>query len=119
IAARSRLEPEAPAPVPPGVQAEHKLVWWRGGAPSPHEKAPTSLPTADRSSALTPPRARARTRDTSVRAPSPVPATGAVFQRESQRASLPQPRTPRAPVRLSPDRKSTRLNSSHLGISYA
>src|SRR5205814_9919531 len=37
------------------------------------------------------------------------------------RSPAPTPPPPRAPVRLRgrPDRKSTRLNSSHLGISYA
>src|SRR3712207_8382794 len=52
------------------------------------------------------PRARAAGRGRSRRGPSPVPARGRSFRL-------------RAAAAFPPDRKSTRLNSSHANISYA
>src|ERR1035441_5836979 len=48
-----------------------------------------------------------------------VPAAPARFSVAIEQISQPFPSLPRGPLAAQSDRKSTRLNSSHLGISYA
>src|SRR5262245_65042927 len=74
-----------------------------------HVTAPPEIYTLSLHDALPISRRAARARPRRGRASTPAPWPRA--------ARAPRPRTPRAA--RGQDRKSTRLNSSHLGISYA